>query len=106
MPGRSGARSSTWRNSSRRVLPRPDRASARSDARPDARKPRELYTARPAPTRVTMTLPAWVAPQLATLVSAPPAGHDWVHEIKLDGYRLLLRIDRGRARLLTRNRLD
>ncbi len=53
-----------------------------------------------------MTLPAWIAPQLATLVSAPPAGHDWVHEIKLDGYRLLLRLERGRAKLLTRNRLD
>jgi bifunctional non-homologous end joining protein LigD len=29
-----------------------------------------------------------------------------VHEIKLDGYRILLRIERGRARLLTRNRKD
>jgi bifunctional non-homologous end joining protein LigD len=53
-----------------------------------------------------MTLPAWVAPQLATLVSAPPVGDAWVHEIKLDGYRILARIDRGRARLLTRNRQD
>ena len=44
-----------------------------------------------------MTLPAWVAPQLATLVSGPPTGDDWVHEIKLDGYRLLLR-RRARAR--------
>jgi bifunctional non-homologous end joining protein LigD len=53
-----------------------------------------------------MTLPAWVAPQLATLVSAPPVGDEWVHEVKLDGYRMLARIDRGRARLLTRNRQD
>jgi bifunctional non-homologous end joining protein LigD len=53
-----------------------------------------------------MTLPAWVAPQLATLVSGPPPGDDWVHEIKLDGYRILLRIERGRVELLTRNRLD
>jgi bifunctional non-homologous end joining protein LigD len=53
-----------------------------------------------------MTLPVWVAPQLATLVAAPPPGDDWVHEIKLDGYRILLRVERGRARLLTRNRLD
>jgi len=53
-----------------------------------------------------MTLPAWVAPQLATLVSGPPPGDDWVHEIKLDGYRILLRIERGRAELLTRNRPD
>jgi bifunctional non-homologous end joining protein LigD len=53
-----------------------------------------------------MTLPSWVAPQLATLVATPPVGDDWVHEIKLDGYRILARIERGRARLLTRNRLD
>ena len=53
-----------------------------------------------------MTLPAWVAPQLATLVSDPPRGDDWVHEIKLDGYRILLRIERGRVKLLTRNRQD
>jgi bifunctional non-homologous end joining protein LigD len=53
-----------------------------------------------------MTLPAWVAPQLATLVAAAPAGGEWVHEIKLDGYRILARIERGRVRLLTRNRQD
>jgi ATP-dependent DNA ligase len=29
-----------------------------------------------------MTLPAWVAPQLATLVAEPPMGADWVHEMK------------------------
>jgi bifunctional non-homologous end joining protein LigD len=53
-----------------------------------------------------MTLPAWVAPQLATLVSDPPPGDGWVHEIKLDGYRILIRIERGRVKLLTRNRQD
>jgi bifunctional non-homologous end joining protein LigD len=53
-----------------------------------------------------MKLPDWVAPQLATLVSQPPTGAHWVHEIKLDGYRILLRIERGRATLLTRNRQD
>jgi bifunctional non-homologous end joining protein LigD len=53
-----------------------------------------------------MTLPPWVAPQLATLVDDPPPGDDWVHEIKLDGYRILLRIAGGRVKLLTRNRQD
>jgi bifunctional non-homologous end joining protein LigD len=53
-----------------------------------------------------MTLPGWVAPQLATLVGAAPDGDEWVHEIKLDGYRVLARIERGRVRLLTRNRQD
>ena len=31
----------------------------------------------------------FVTAQLATLVSAPPPGEGWVHEIKFDGYRLL-----------------
>ena len=53
-----------------------------------------------------MTLPAWVAPQLATLVAAAPAGDEWLHEVKLDGFRILARVARGRARLLTRNRQD
>jgi len=30
-------------------------------------------------------LPRFVPPQLATLVAAPPAGDDWLHEIKYDG---------------------
>jgi bifunctional non-homologous end joining protein LigD len=44
--------------------------------------------------------------QLATLVGEPPTGETWLHEIKLDGYRLLARVERGRARLLTRNGHD
>lgn len=33
--------------------------------------------------------PTKLAPQLATLVDAAPAGDGWLHEIKYDGYRLL-----------------
>jgi bifunctional non-homologous end joining protein LigD len=48
-------------------------------------------------------MPAVIAPQLATLVKAPPAGTGWVHEVKYDGYRMLCRIDHGDARLISRN---
>jgi bifunctional non-homologous end joining protein LigD len=51
-------------------------------------------------------MPDALAPQLATLVEAPPEGDEWLHEIKYDGYRLLARIDHGDVRLVTRNRLD
>ena len=44
----------------------------------------------------------FVAPQLATLVSAPPRGEDWVHEIKFDGYRLLAVVADRQAELFTR----
>jgi bifunctional non-homologous end joining protein LigD len=35
-----------------------------------------------------------------------PAGPDWVHEIKHDGYRLIVHRDGARVRLLTRNGHD
>jgi ATP-dependent DNA ligase len=35
----------------------------------------------------------FVPPCIPTLAAKPPAGHDWVHEIKHDGYRLILRRD-------------
>jgi bifunctional non-homologous end joining protein LigD len=50
--------------------------------------------------------PAWVRPQLALLVKEAPAGPEWLHEIKYDGYRLHARIDRGQVQLLTRSGLD
>ncbi len=34
------------------------------------------------------------------------AAHNWIHEIKHDGYRIEARIDGGKVRLLTRNALD
>ena len=43
---------------------------------------------------------------LASPSEKPPAGPQWVHEIKLDGYRRAARIDKGRAQLLTRTGLD
>ncbi|HWI15214.1 MAG TPA: DNA polymerase ligase N-terminal domain-containing protein, partial [Burkholderiales bacterium] len=49
------------------------------------------------------SLPEFVEPQLATLVGAPPTGAGWVHEMKLDGYRILARIEEGTARLYSRN---
>src|SRR3954471_9699277 len=55
---------------------------------------------------VATALPAWIKPQLTTLVDEPPEGPAWLHEIKFDGYRMHARLDRGAARLLTRTGLD
>lgn len=54
----------------------------------------------------TTVLPKFVPPQLAKLVDAPPTGPGWLHEIKFDGYRLQLRTEKGRCRVLTRSGLD
>jgi bifunctional non-homologous end joining protein LigD len=51
-------------------------------------------------------LPDFIAPQLATLVQRPPEGDTWVHEIKIDGYRVAARIERGKVQMLTRHAND
>ena len=51
-------------------------------------------------------LPTWIAPQLSQLAETAPEGDQWAHEIKLDGYRMHARLDRGQVRLLTRTGLD
>jgi hypothetical protein len=37
------------------------------------------------------TLPAFVPAQLSQLVAKPPSGPQWLHEIKLDAYRMAAR---------------
>ncbi len=55
----------------------------------------------------TARLPVALSPQLATLADAPPGDHAaWQYELKLDGYRLLARVDKGEVRLFTRNGHD
>ncbi len=51
-------------------------------------------------------LPRWIPPQLCQPVETAPSGHQWLHEIKLDGFRMAARIDCGRVQLLTRTGLD
>ncbi len=51
-------------------------------------------------------LPDFIEPCLATLADNAPESANWIHEIKFDGYRLQARLDRGKAKLLTRKGLD
>ena len=56
--------------------------------------------------RPNSRLPTFIRPQLSEPVEKPPSGPQWLHEIKLDGYRMAARIDNGRVQLLTRTGLD
>lgn len=77
-------------------------AAEQSDA------PAPTPTLRPAqlPQALKAALPETPGAQLATLVSSVPSGEHWLHEIKYDGYRMLCRISRGRAQLISRNGRD
>jgi DNA ligase D-like protein (predicted ligase) len=49
--------------------------------------------------------PTWIKPQLAKLIEKAPDGPDWLHELKLDGYRMHARLDAG-VQILTRRGND
>ena len=81
------------------------RAAAPAKARASARRSlADLASAVPGARRGA--LPRTVEPELATLVSEPPAGAQWLHEIKFDGYRVVCEVRKGKARLLTRHGKD
>jgi bifunctional non-homologous end joining protein LigD len=87
-----------------------DFSSARSKTKPNrnrrrntAKFPKHLGDC---PGAKKSKLPSFLQPQLATLVDAVPQGNGWLHEVKLDGYRALCRIDNGRVTFLTREAQD
>jgi ATP-dependent DNA ligase len=48
----------------------------------------------------------FIRPQLATAVDHPPPRAGWIHEVKHDGYRTILIIERRKTRAYTRNGFD
>jgi bifunctional non-homologous end joining protein LigD len=51
-------------------------------------------------------LPDFLSPQLATMAEVPPSNDGWLHELKLDGYRVQARKNGRQVKLLTRTGLD
>jgi bifunctional non-homologous end joining protein LigD len=89
----------------KKPLGRLEERAPRGGVAPSART-RSPQSAATLPGAVKANLPATLAPQLATLATNVPASGEWSYEIKFDGYRLLARIEQGRARLFTRNGND
>ena len=50
--------------------------------------------------------PTWIAPCTPTLVRTAPAGPNWLHEIKHDGYRTVCVVDGGGVSIHTRQGHD
>jgi len=86
--------SAMWHSQRADGAPRPARIPA-----PQAKPPRRTRKGAGAK-------PSFIAPQLCKSVSRPSPGQGWVHEIKLDGYRMQLRVDGGEAVMRTRKGLD
>jgi bifunctional non-homologous end joining protein LigD len=74
----------------------PERVVSRKARAPDARQP-ELNLA---------PMPGWIEPCLPTLVDKVPSGDQWLYEVKWDGYRVSLYIERGNVKIMTRNGND
>src|ERR1700722_13025913 len=48
----------------------------------------------------------FIKPQLATLKARAPTGKQWLHEIKFDGYRVQVLLNKGKRKVFTRTGLD
>jgi hypothetical protein len=55
------------------------------------------------PRRFSAALPDFIR---AKLVGYAPEGDAWLHEVKIDGYRVATRIARGKARMFTQRAND
>jgi bifunctional non-homologous end joining protein LigD len=86
-----------------------EKTAPRKMAAPEAvvkgAKPVKPKTVRAKPVLVKV-LPKFIDPQLAKLVDRPPDLAGWGHEVKFDGYRAQLKVDKGRAVIRTRRGLD
>lgn len=51
-------------------------------------------------------LPSFIEPQLCELRDRAPSGTGWGHEVKFDGYRMQIRVEKHKVELRTRKGLD
>jgi bifunctional non-homologous end joining protein LigD len=101
---RDGAQGKAWYRNHARPASETKSAARMKGIKAEPRySPRLAAALREAPKE---TLPSFILPELAQSASKPPRTAGWIHELKLDGYRIQVRKDGARVRLLTRTGLD
>jgi bifunctional non-homologous end joining protein LigD len=81
--------------------------AGKSPPQPVRKKPAKNLSFGPTLSRAPKeNLPAFIQPQLAAQAEEAPRSSGWVHELKLDGYRIQACKDADRVQLLTRTGLD
>lgn len=98
---RDGTRHATTLQASTPAATQTRSAAARTEAKTTTRT-RTRKTSR----QSSQSPPTTLSPMLATLVDAAPPSAGWHAEIKLDGYRVLIRIDGDDVRVFTRSGQD
>jgi bifunctional non-homologous end joining protein LigD len=86
------------RDSSDESHSKPTATPARTSKKPSASNKKLLASAPPE------RFPGFITPQLAQQAASAPNGDEWVHEIKLDGYRIQIHIrtrERSNQRIVT-----
>jgi len=96
LAGKAAASDAVWHSNRRANSKKPAFLNAVEPPRPETRRKKQAVS----------KMPHFIAPQLCGRVSRPPVGSDWVHEIKLDGYRIQLRVAGGEVVMRTRKGLD
>jgi hypothetical protein len=54
---------------------------------------------KPAAIGVKAPFPGFIEPALASPIEKVPSGSRWIHEIKFDGYRVQIHLQRGRENI-------
>jgi bifunctional non-homologous end joining protein LigD len=71
-----------------------------------AATPKSARAAKAAKPVMARAMPKFIEPQLSKLVDRPPDQAGWAHEVKFDGYRAQIRVEKSRAVIRTRKGLD
>jgi len=100
------ARGEAWYRQEPRSRPDP---ALRAEPEAEAREPASEHDPKLAELLKSLpkeSQPSFLKPQLALEATNPPDAEGWLHELKLDGYRIQARKDGSKVQMLTRSGLD